>query len=153
MIPCRIGHARPAEVSATVLSAGRKPAKAALASWSTWLVSEDSRMSTPICRGKWWPGKNRGGVNQGLGPLFANSRHESFPDFLGHRKSWNNYKLCIVRAANRYWISVFCEGNEALSKEIFLNFGSKYWNFRSFFHNYRLKILKFWEMLLKILKL
>ena len=37
--------------------------------------------------------------------------------------------------------------------EIFLNFGSKYWNFLLFFHTYRVKILKFGEMLLKILKL
>ena len=32
-------------------------------------------------------------------------------------------------------------------------FGSKYWNFWLFFHNYRMKILRFGEMLLKILKL
>ena len=52
---------------------------------------------------------------------------------------------CVTRPQ---WV----KGNEALSKEVFLNFVSKYWNFL-FFHNYCVKILKFWEMLLKILKL
>ena len=38
-------------------------------------------------------------------------------------------------------------------RKFFLNFGSKYWNFLLYFYNYRVKILKFGEMLLKILKL
>ena len=84
-------------------------------------------------------------------------RHNSIANALELRLSCTNPSISIVmyfldwapRAANHYWISV----NEALSRQIFLNFGSKYWNFLLFCHNYHMKILKLWEMLLKVLKL